>query len=77
VRYLAAGKPVLVQDTGFSGNYPTGEGLVPFATLDEAVEGARKIGSDYERHRLAARDLAERYFDSDKVLARFLEEALP
>ncbi len=77
VRYLAAGKPVLVQDTGFSGNYPTGEGLVPFATLDEAVEGASKIGSDYERHRLAARDLAERYFDSDKVLARFLEEALP
>ena len=76
VRYLAAGKPVLVQDTGFSGNYPTGEGLVPFATLDEAVEGARKIGSAYERHSRAARDLAERYFDSDKVLSRCLEEAL-
>jgi hypothetical protein len=75
VRYLAAGKPALVQDTGFSGNYPTGEGLVPFKTLDDAVEGARQIGSDYERHSRTARELAERYFDSDKVLARFLEEA--
>jgi hypothetical protein len=75
VRYLAAGKPALVQDTGFSRNYPTGEGLVPFSTLDQAVEGARRIGSDYERHCEAARELAERCFDSDKVLSRFLEEA--
>jgi hypothetical protein len=75
VRYLAAGKPALVQDTGFSRNYPTGEGLVPFATLDEAAEGARRIASDYETHARAARELAEQYFDSDKVLTRFLDEA--
>src|SRR5216117_1399922 len=39
VQYLASGKPVLVQDTGFGGNVPTGEGLVTFRTLDEAIEG--------------------------------------
>jgi hypothetical protein len=73
VRYLASGKPVLVQDTGFSRNYPVGEGLLAFRTLEEAVEGATRIGSDYEAHSRAARALAEEYFDSDKVLARFLQ----
>ena len=43
VRYLASGKPVLVQDTGFSRNYPVGEGLVAFRTMDEAVAGAERI----------------------------------
>lgn len=74
VHYLASGKPTLVQDTGFSRNYPIGEGLVPFRTLEEAVNGAGQITRDYERHRHAARALAEEYFDSDKVLGRLLEE---
>jgi hypothetical protein len=74
VRYLASGKPALVQDTGFSRNYPTGEGLVPFRTLDEAVQGARRIARDYERHSRAARALAEAYFDSDIVLPAMLEQ---
>jgi hypothetical protein len=76
VRYLASAKPALVQETGFSDNYPTGEGLMPFRTLEEATAGAQEIAADYERHSAAARALAEQYFDSDKVLARFLEEAL-
>jgi hypothetical protein len=76
VRYLASGKPALVQETGFSDNYPVGEGLVPFRTLDEAAAGARRITADYERHSAAARALAEERFDSDRVLGRFLEEAL-
>jgi hypothetical protein len=76
VRYLASGKPVLVQDTGFTRSYPVREGLVAFGTLDEAADGARRIAADYEAHAEAARDLAERYFDSDVVLARFLEQAL-
>jgi hypothetical protein len=76
VRYLASAKPALVQETGFSDNHPAGEGLMPFRTLEEAVAGARAITSDYERHSAAARALAEEHFDSDKVLARFLEEAL-
>jgi hypothetical protein len=76
VRYLASGKPALVQDTGFSRNYPVGEGLIGFRTLDEAVAGARLITADWERHAKAARQLAEERFDSDRVLTRFLEEAL-
>ena len=64
-----------IQDTGFSTNYPVGEGLLAFRTLDEAVRGAQQIAGDYERHSRAARALAEAYFDSDKVLRRVLEEA--
>jgi hypothetical protein len=75
VRYLASGRPALLQDTGFSRNYPVGEGLVPFGTVEEAADGARRIASDYEAHRQAARALAEERFDSDKVLSRFLAEA--
>jgi hypothetical protein len=75
VRYLASGRPALLQDTGFSGNYRVGEGLVAYRDLDGAVAGARRIAADYEAHREAARALAEERFDSDKVLARFLEQA--
>ena len=73
VQYLASGKPALVQDTGFSRLFPSGEGVVGFRTFDEAVAGARSIASDYEFHSRAARRLAEECFDSDKVLGRFLE----
>ena len=75
VRYLASGRPVLVQDTGFSANLPVGEGLLAFTDLDGAVEGAERIAADYEHHRRAARAVAEAHFDSDIVLPRFLEEA--
>src|SRR5262245_37389557 len=74
VRYLASGKPALVQDTGFSRNYPTGYGLVPFRTLDEAVRGADRIVGDYPVHSRAARAIAEEFFDSDKVLAALLRD---
>jgi hypothetical protein len=75
VRYLASGRPVLVQDTGFSANLPVGEGLLAFTDLEGAVEGAERIARDYEAHRRAARAVAEAHFDSDTVLSRFLEEA--
>jgi hypothetical protein len=75
VRYLASGKPALVQDTGFTRNYPVGEGLVAFSTPEEAIAGAGRIGCGYEKHCRAARALAEEYFDSDRVLGRFVEEA--
>ena len=75
VRYLASGRPVLVQDTGFSANLPVGEGLLAFTDLDGAVQGAERIAADYEHHRGAARAVAEKHFDSDIVLPRFLEEA--
>jgi hypothetical protein len=72
VRYLASGKPALVQDTGFSDTYPTGRGLVAFRTLDEAARGADLIMRDYEAHARAARAIAEHWFDSDKVLTGLL-----
>jgi hypothetical protein len=74
VRYLASGKPVLVQDTGFGRHLPVGEGLLAFRTVDEAVAGADVIVRDYDRHCRAARAIAERFFDSDKVLTRLLRE---
>lgn len=75
VKYLASGKPALVQDTGFSRNYPVGDGLVSFSSLEEAARGAEEIAANYELHSQAARALAEEHFDSDIVLARFLEQA--
>jgi hypothetical protein len=71
--YLAAGRPVLAQDTGFTAALTAGSGLLPFTTHDDVVAGVDAIESDYERHRDAARSLAERYFDSDVVLPRLLD----
>jgi hypothetical protein len=75
VRYLASGKPVLVQDTGFDDVLPVGEGLLLFRTADDAVDAVEAIMADYEQHCEAARALAEAYFDSDRVLERLLDEA--
>jgi hypothetical protein len=75
VRYMASGKPVLVQDTGFSKVYPVGEGLLAFTDLKQAIAGAGSISMDYARHCQAARSLAEEWFDSDKVLADLVERA--
>ncbi|MGH9021971.1 MAG: glycosyltransferase [Acidimicrobiia bacterium] len=72
-RYLASGRPALVQDTGFSRTYPVGEGLLVFRSVEEAVAGVRAVVDDYERHCRAARSLAEELFDSDRVLGRFVE----
>jgi hypothetical protein len=72
--YLASGKPVLHQDTGLKHLYPTGEGLIVFSTLDEAAAGVEEIRRNYDRHSKAAREIAEEYFDSDKVLTRLLEK---
>ena len=73
--YLAAGRPVVVQDTGFSSTLPVGDGIVPFTTLEEAIEGVRSVEADYPRHAKAARAIAEECFDSSKVLQRLIEEA--
>jgi glycosyltransferase involved in cell wall biosynthesis len=73
--YLAAGRPVVVQDTGFGAALPVGEGILPFRTLEDAAEAIRAVEGDYVRHAKAARAIAEEYFDSDRVLSRLLEEA--
>jgi hypothetical protein len=75
VRYLASGKPVLIEDTGFSARYPMGSGIVPFTSMAEAVSGAQRIQRDYATQSRCARRLAEAYFDSDTVLSQLLDEA--
>ena len=70
--YLASGKPVLAQDTGFSRHYRTGTGLIAFSSLEEARVGATEIARDYGKHCQAARAIAEEYFDSNKVLAELI-----
>ena len=72
--YLAAGRPVVTQDTGFGSIVPTGEGLFAFATLEEAEWAIREIDADYPRHAKAAARLAREYFAHDVVLARLLAE---
>jgi hypothetical protein len=76
VRYLASGKPVLVQDTGLTEHLPTGEGLLVFGTAAEALRGVETIAGDYDRHARAARAIAEDCFDSDRVLGELLEQVL-
>lgn len=71
-RYLAAGRPALVQDTGIGRHLPVGEGLLTFSTAEEAVEGLERIDKDHERHCRRAAELAREYFDSDKVLSGLL-----
>ena len=72
--YLASGRPVIAQDTGLQDCVPTGEGLLTFSTLDEAVEATSAIERDYPHHARAARRLAEDLFDSSKVLGRLVKQ---
>lgn len=74
VCYLASGRPVIAQETGFSRFIPTGAGLLPFTTMDDAVSAIDSIRQDYPLHARAARALAEAHFDSDKVLTRLLTQ---
>jgi hypothetical protein len=73
VCYLASGRPVVAQDTGFSRNLPTGEGLLRFTTLEEAALAIEHLTGSYRRHRRAARAIAEEYFDAATVLSRLLD----
>jgi hypothetical protein len=74
VRYLASGRPALVQDTGWSRHYPVGEGLLAFGTMDEALEGIAQITRHYVQHCRAARRLAAEFFDATQVVGRLLED---
>jgi len=76
VCYLASGRPVLIEDTGLGDWLPVGEGLLTFRNADEALAGVDAINADYERHRQAARRLAEEHFATDKVLPRLIQEAM-
>jgi hypothetical protein len=72
--YLASGRPVIAQETGFSRYLPTGEGLFAFSTTEQVLEALQELRADYPKHALGARAVAAEYFDSDKVLRRFLDQ---
>ena len=72
--YLACGKPVVAQDTGFGNVLPTGEGLFAFTTMEEALDAIDAINGDYRRHCEAARAIAEEYFEARSVAARLLAD---
>jgi hypothetical protein len=72
--YLASARPVVTQETGFSEWLDTGSGILAFNTLDEAVDSLAEVNSNYAYHSRAARDTAEKYFDSRIVLQNLLDE---
>ncbi|MCC6424772.1 MAG: hypothetical protein IT447_14955 [Phycisphaerales bacterium] len=76
VAFLASGRPVVTQESGFGRWLPTGEGLIGFSTPHEAADALQRIADDYPRHAQAARRIAEMYFDARKILTELLERSL-
>ena len=72
--YLAAGRPVVVQDTGFAAGLAAGVGIVPFSVAEEAAAAIAEVEGSYARHARAAREIAREYFDSSRVLRRLIEQ---
>lgn len=73
--YLAAGRPVITQETGFTSHYGGSEGLLSFSSMEEIIEAVKMIRADYNRHSRAAKELALEYFEATKVLRSLLERA--
>lgn len=71
--YLAAGRPVITQETGFSNIFPTGMGLFGFSTMEEILEAVEAVNAAYASHARAAAEIARAYFNYDVVLPRLLE----
>lgn len=71
--YLASGRPVLAEETGFSDHFPTGKGLLAFSNLADAIAGVREIDANYAQHSRAARQFAEEFLDSRKCLRKMLD----
>ncbi len=70
--YLASGRPVLTQETGFSKFIECGRGLLAFSSKEEVLDGIEKINAGYDEHCKAAREIAVGYFDYEKVLSKLL-----
>jgi hypothetical protein len=73
--YLAAGRPVITQETGFSKFLPTGKGLFAFQTMDDILAAVDTIENDYEGNCRAAREIAAEYFAAEKVVGSLMERA--
>ena len=72
--FLASGRPVVMQDTGWAEHLPCGEGLFAVRTVEEAAEALDKVERDYARHSRRAREIAEEFLDSEKVFRGLLSE---
>jgi hypothetical protein len=75
--YLASGRPVIAQDTGFGRRLPIGDGLFAFRDAEDVVPLIDEVNGRYRHHRLAAREVAEEHLDSDDVLQRLLGQLDP
>ena len=75
--YLASGRPVIAQDTGFERRLPAGAGLIPYSTAEDVIGALEELDRDYERHSAAAREVATEHLDSDRVLGSLLERLSP
>jgi len=73
--YLAAGRPAVVQETGWSRHLPSDRGVLPFTTMEEAAEGLGKVTRNYSEHAKAAREIALEFFDAKKVCQGLLRQA--
>ena len=73
--YLAAGCPVITQETGFTNNYGGDAGLLAFRSLGEIAEAVKMINRDYPKHAAAARQIAQEMFEAEKVLKSLLDRA--
>ena len=73
--YLAAGRPVITQETGFTKTYGGNLGLFSFRSLDEIVDAVKMINANYAKHSRAARALACEFFEAEKVLSSILDRA--
>ena len=73
--YLAAGRPVITQETGFSKFLPTGKGLFGFRTMEDILAAVDEVESDYEGNCRRAREIAEEYFAAEKVVGSLMERA--
>ena len=73
--YLAAGRPVITQETGFTRNYGGDTGLLAFRSLSDIVDAVEKINADYKRHSRAAREIARTVFEAETVLRSLLDRA--
>jgi len=73
--YLAAGRPVIIQQSGFTQHYGNDGGLFAFSSIKEIVEAVKAINADYAKHSRAAREVAREIFEAEKVLASLLARA--
>ncbi|HEY4257761.1 MAG TPA: hypothetical protein VGM66_11155, partial [Candidatus Udaeobacter sp.] len=73
--YLAAGRPVIIQETGFTKTYGGEAGLLSFRSTSEIAEAVKRINADYAKHSRAAYEVAREFFEAEKVLKSILNRA--